>query len=463
MKKDCLIHTLLMVGLTVVSMTGDASELPGWPRRTTDKVLSSPCLADLDNDGTKEIITVSNDSRLYIWNDDGTSFTISNNTFPRPIGFSDGTIGSVAVGDVTGDSKPDIVMGGDDVSSQNAKVCLFDLDGFTTTTLALTNTSASFKSTIALIDCQAFYGGTEHPGLEMVFRDGDGKVYVYAMNSGSLSLLSSWDTVSATSDKDRYGCMPITPSVAAVYWDTTSTKTETLLVAPSTDGKIHYRKTTSSTYTDWSIDTDTTYDVGDWFLSSPAVGDLDDDNKLEVIVGNNDGHLYVLELNSQLTMSEDWVTTLGGWVISSPAVADIDNNGDLEVVVGCDDDKVYAFHHDGTSVTGWPKTTQGDVFASPAVAELDGESGLEIVVPSLDRRIYAWHANGSSLTNWPKKLDTLIFGSPAIGDLKGNGRFAIVVPSYSGKITLWELTPMTSDLWERWFQFRAGPARTGGF
>ena len=69
-------------------------------------------------------------------------------------------------------------------------------------------------------------------------------------------------------------------------------------------------------------------------------------------------------------------------VYSSPALGDLDGDGHLEVVVGSDDGKVYAWHHDGTPVAGWPQTTGDVVDSSPALGDLDGDGHLEVVVGS---------------------------------------------------------------------------------
>ena len=89
---------------------------------------------------------------------------------------------------------------------------------------------------------------------------------------------------------------------------------------------------------------------------------------------------------------------------SSPALGDLDGDGKLEVVVGSHDDKIYALNHDGTNVPGWPITTGGSVFSSPALGDLDNDGLVEIVVGSNDNKIYAFNEIGSydeSHFPWP--------------------------------------------------------------
>ena len=79
-----------------------------------------------------------------------------------------------------------------------------------------------------------------------------------------------------------------------------------------------------------------------------------------------------------------WPQTTGGEIYwSSPALGDLDGDGSLEVVVASSDYKVYAWHHDGTPVVGWPQAP-GYVFeSSPALGGLDGDGHLEVVVGSM--------------------------------------------------------------------------------
>ncbi len=83
------------------------------------------------------------------------------------------------------------------------------------------------------------------------------------------------------------------------------------------------------------------YAAGDKIESSPALGDIDGDGHLEVVVGCRDGLVYALNGEDGSFL---WSYTTGGQVKSSPALGDIDDDGNLEVVVGSADFSVYALN-----------------------------------------------------------------------------------------------------------------------
>ena len=198
---------------------------------------------------------------------------------------------------------------------------------------------------------------------------------------------------------------------------------------------------------------------GGW--SSPAVGDIDGDGLPEVIFGTDsppwEGEggpapdytkATVWAINGDSTNVPGWPVTTAQAIQSPPALGDIDRDGRLEVVVGTGTGvpgtggyKVCAWNGDGSPVSGWPRTTAGNMPAPPALGDLDGDGDLEIVIgcgteaDTSCKWLYAWHHDGSSVANFPvqppyNSWDTgytsIPFG-PVLADYDGDGEVEILV------------------------------------
>jgi hypothetical protein len=192
--------------------------------------------------------------------------------------------------------------------------------------------------------------------------------------------------------------------------------------------------------------------TGDDVCSSPALGDIDGDGDIEVVVGSDDNKVYAWHHDGSNV--HGWPKTTGDDVCSSPALGDIDGDGDIEVVIGSEDDKVYAWHHDGSTVTGWPETTDGIYwYSSTALGDIDGNGDTEVVIGSstgYDGKVYAWHHDGSTVTGWPKKVGGSVYSSPALGDIDGDGGIEVVIGSstgYDGEVYAWHHDGSTVTGW----------------
>jgi len=182
------------------------------------------------------------------------------------------------------------------------------------------------------------------------------------------------------------------------------------------------------------------------FTSSPSIGDLDNDGDLEVVVYSpNKNTVYAWHHDG--TVVTGWPASLGqyqgspfyGWR-ATPAIGDVDNDGDSEVFVGHWDHKIYGFHHDGNLVSGWPKDVGDLVYSSVALADVDNDNDLEIFVGDHLGGFYGWHHSGDELPGFPKYAqDHIGPSSPAIGDLDNNGKPDIVVGSWDDNIYAFEL------------------------
>jgi hypothetical protein len=195
--------------------------------------------------------------------------------------------------------------------------------------------------------------------------------------------------------------------------------------------------------------------LGGQIYSTPAIGQLDDDGQLEIVVGAENGRLYAFN-HDGTPLDGSWPVRLGGLIRSSAAIGDLDGDGRNEVVVGCFDRKVYAFDASGAPLPGWPVVTGGTITSSPALVNLDEDSEtLEAVIGSSDGYLYGLNAEGQPAgPHWPVQVPGYESGipndvdsSPAAADFDGDGRHEIAVGSDGGYVHL--ISPDGQILWSR--------------
>lgn len=330
-----------------------------------------------------------------------------------------------AVGDVSGDRVPEIVVAGND-----GTVVAYRSDG-----------STRWSSHVANAAILA------SPVLADVGGDGIRDVVVGAMD-GSVVWLDgpTGRIVHRYLDTPSLACLPgvyckprgffATPAVADLDGDGAPE-----IVAASWDHQLYAWHRSGSTYfRRFLVDT---------LWSSPVVADIDNNGSKEIVLGGDrypdathpqGGYLWVLRNNG--TDYPGYPKLLPGQTIwSSPALADLNGDHHLDITVGTGTNfpdpaghVVYAFTAaTGRALPGWPVSTPGRVVSSPAVADLDGDGRADVVVGTEGGYVEAFSGTGrrmwavcDAISSASCQPGYATHGGATIADIDHDGRLDVV-------------------------------------
>ena len=164
------------------------------------------------------------------------------------------------------------------------------------------------------------------------------------------------------------------------------------------------------------------YETSDFPYSSPVLGDINGDGRLEVMIGDCDGYIHYLNGEDGALL---WKRAIGWNIFSSPALGDINGDGRLEVIFCTADGYIYALDPEKKRSL-WVYETKDIVSSSPALGDIDGDGRLEVVVGSRDRYLYALNGEDGSLL-WKYWTKYPVYPSPVLWDIDNDKNLEIVI------------------------------------
>ncbi|MGQ4892007.1 MAG: FG-GAP-like repeat-containing protein [Candidatus Njordarchaeia archaeon] len=307
-----------------------------WDFATVQSIDSDLAMADVDSDGLMEVVFCTSEN-VYALNaeDDSLLWNETIKDCHNPV-----------IGDVNEDGKPDVLL----VVRTIGVLALNGVDGS-----MLWNISGYYYvSSLTLGDVDG------DGGLEVVVGS---EHYVYVLNGVDGSLLwkfhSEYDWLSLVlGDVDGDGGLEVV--VGSEHY---------VYVLNGVDGSLL-----------WKVG-------GYWCASSLALGDVDGDGRLEIIFYNYGGYVYVLngEDGSQL-----WKRKLYGDPIISITLGDLNNDDRLDVVCG-NDAALYILDGENgliISKNNWGIQESSEVY--PLLYDIDGDNKLEMITNKGDTDIICY-------------------------------------------------------------------------
>ena len=187
----------------------------------------------------------------------------------------------------------------------------------------------------------------------------------------------------------------------------------------------------------------------DGIAAPTAVGDVDGDGRLDIVATTMSGRTYAWRNDGRLLsgfpVETDRAFThqsvpapdtpyhrnRSTGALAAPVLVDLDGDGKLDIVQAAWDGHVYAWHGDGTAVSGWPVDTDypalrpsgqtyardDKIIATPAVADVDGDGTPDLIVALQDT---SW-PSGSPAGSAPITAYLLAFSGKGTAAASGNG------------------------------------------
>ena len=268
---------------------------PLWTCELSSAPAGGLLVADPDNDGRLEVVCGTQDGKVAALNGEDGSPAWSS-VLPGAV------LGAPALGDVDSDGRLEVVVGVAD--------SVFRVLDAETGTPRFASVAGAAGAAPALADLDA------DGSCEVVVGSDDGYLRCYAGNSGAVSW--EFDAGVPVRSCAAVGDLWANEGLEVVFGLEDST-----VSAFGADGALLWRNT-----------------VGGAVVSSPALGRVDGDSVLDVIIGAGDGRLYVLSGSDGAIVCS---RPTGGAIRSSAAAGDIDGGGYLDVAVGSDDGRLYVF------------------------------------------------------------------------------------------------------------------------
>ncbi len=428
----------------------------GWPIDTNRNIPGMATglvnIEDIDNDGNSEIIFTSRDgySRdgyIDILNQDGLPFSEG---WPKHI--EEGVV-DYTIGDLNGDGVKEIVVYG------RGSIFVLNQDGSIVEgwPKILEVSAGACKTSLGDIDNDgdleiiACTGGALKNGEIIHYRT----IYAFHHNG---DIVEGWPV--ETEYPFKPGSVP-------------------LLVDMNNDGNLETIVRTFN-YIDRGVSAiEAFHHNGERVNNFPAyynsqgqaivAGDINKDSQIEIINKN-------IQINRYGNIVENW-NLQGGDYITSIALGDVNDDGYVEIAYGSVDGIVNLVDYLGNSLEGWPiiirHSVYETVFGNIIIGDIDGNLSPEILVGAYTlidatpyfSKLYAFNMDGTSVRGFPKITWGVTHMNIALADIDNDRNVELIsisrgIGSSRGKIFVWNLgnyNPSTMH----WPMFQHDPQHTG--
>ncbi len=184
----------------------------------------------------------------------------------------------------------------------------------------------------------------------------------------------------------------------------------------------------------WPVDT------GGASSSSPILFDATGDGKHEVVFGDQDGNIHIVNSAGDSVLN-NFPLALGSKAVGSIAMAKLVDDGNYDFAASLTNNKIVAFNSNGDILFSQP--AGGTLRSGPVIANIISGSSAKVIALSQNGSLHALNNDGTYLEHFPVSLSGAFLTAPSIADLNGDGNHEIIVCSLAGQ--LHAINPLTGQ------------------
>ena len=429
----------------------------GWPQIIIGTPhywggIISPVVADLDNDGSKELIVTQQGepSRVYVFEQNGSlKFDViempSACPFISPRRFS-------SIDDIDNDGFKEIIF--ETKGYNEYRFMIYSHNGTLKDEWNIGNyqVSDSLYGSIVLADLDfdnameiiygGWVGGTGNDGPSLVVLDNEGNYKPgFPVRLENIQMAETNTPAVGNFDGDA------DLEIVVISHENNQPVKKTNIRAFDTNGSLL-----------WAQELDSIV-YGD-----PAVGDINHDGFDEVVFTSPKG-VHILDRHGEYLVNKYLGHDNGD--SSNIALADLDGDENLEVIFGYWG-SIYVMDQSGSIL--WSYDTGWNAHYPPVVGDITGD-GIPDIVATSDFEVWAWNSQGGLLSGFPKPVEINAYGACSLDDIDNDGDVELIASSdwkwndsdNEGYIYVWDTPGIYNASSVEWPMYQHDIGHTGSY
>ena len=397
---------------------------------------SIPNFIDLDEDGLLDLILSSQDGTLYHYEQDASdpnAFTLISNNFSD---INSGFFGTLCFTDLDHDDLFDMFTG-----SNQGNLKHYEQDALGSFNFSLV--SDRFNDIDVGRNYAATFTDLDNNGLlDLIVGEYYGSLNHYEQEA-------TGSTIFNLKTEKLLNVIDVGRISSPIFSDLDSDGLLDMVIGAAEGDLIHYEQNVFGS-NDFTLMSSNFNGINVGEIVTPAITDLDGDGLMDLVIGEYDGNLNHYEQTSVgstiFGLVSEYFNEIDVGKNSRPCFTDLDNDDLLDMIVGEDEGDLHYYEQDGIGTTTFTLISDSlngiDVgySSNPVFTDLDNDSLLDMIVGESDGNLNHYEQDTAGSLSFTLISENLFgikveyFSKPVFIDINGDGLEDLLLGNNNGGV-----------------------------